>query len=109
MISSATVGGDAELLLHKTADGCTYYVVKNTAFSPQTEAIRARRWCTEGVYKVGSRMHACLFCYDVFFARVQGVELSWLFTSWRDFFASPFFFSIAPNDMCSPFHVARQY
>jgi hypothetical protein len=23
--------------------------------------------------------------------------------------ASPFSFSIAPNDLCAPFHVARQY
>jgi hypothetical protein len=66
---SATVGCDAELSVHKTAYGCTYYVVKNTAFSSQTEAIRVRRWCAEDVYKVGSRMHAWLFCYDVFFAR----------------------------------------
>jgi hypothetical protein len=49
-IFSATVGDDAELLVHKAADGCTYYVIKNTAFSSQTEAIRVRRWCV--IYKV---------------------------------------------------------
>jgi hypothetical protein len=51
-VFSATIGGDAELSDHKTADGCTYYVTKNTALSSQTEAIRVRRWCVEDIYKV---------------------------------------------------------
>jgi hypothetical protein len=42
--------------LHKTADNCVDYTVKNKVFLLQIEAIRARRSCLEGVCEVGNRM-----------------------------------------------------
>jgi hypothetical protein len=58
-------GGDAHKIadvlhvlgVHKTAGACAYYTAKNKALLLQEEAIRARRWCLEVVYKVGSPLH----------------------------------------------------
>jgi hypothetical protein len=48
---------EAKLMsLHKTADNCVDYTVKNKVFLLQIEAIRARRSCLEGVCEVGNRM-----------------------------------------------------
>jgi hypothetical protein len=50
--------------VHKTADVCADYTVKNKVLLLQMEAIRARRRYVEGVYEVGSRMNVLLFYYD---------------------------------------------
>jgi hypothetical protein len=58
-----TAVGDLLLFtVHKIDNGCADYTIKSKVLSGQVEAARARHYCREGVYKVGSLMNGWLFC-----------------------------------------------